>query len=233
MLKTITLSTSLLLTLFLSTDGYGDDPPTKPISESESVLAIYTQNDSLGIGNPGPEMFSKLIVAVWGDGTIVWSDDRLNGGMPYRSARIDPKKVKSLLAGLKRDGAFDEKSLQRGYLGPDSHHTVILVRFENKQLEMSSWHELYEGDSKRIALSYGLTLLDNRQRYQALKDEPSEYLLFRMVWSDIRARAAELIPSAGVQIGDKLVMKGGILSLQGESAAKEKDQPKSGDNIPN
>jgi hypothetical protein len=220
MTKTSLFANSLACLLVLSPCcGNGAEPAEKPISQAGAALAIYVKNDGLA-SDPGPEPFTKVILAIWGDGKIVWSHDRLRGGAPYHTAEIDPPKIQSLLANLKRDGLFTENSFQRAYFGPDSRYTTILVRFGKDKLEMSSWHELAESSGNSVSADGSITGLDGRQLYQVLKDGKPEYLLFRMTWNEIRARAAELVPSEGKPANGKFKMDLGDFSWRSESAAK-------------
>src|SRR5215204_5927051 len=68
-------------------------PTTRP------VAAVWYEQSGMRILAPG-EKFEphRLIVGVWGDGTVVWSDDRATGGAPYRTARVEP----AVVAGLAR-----------------------------------------------------------------------------------------------------------------------------------
>src|SRR5262249_23309746 len=112
---------------------------TLPISSADTVLAIFTQDWGLrSAGGP------RLVLAVWDDGKVVWSEDHLEGGSPYRAAAINPGRLKSLLSRLENDGHFSDDNLSRSHFGPDSRFTTILVRSGKKELKMRSWHELGE-----------------------------------------------------------------------------------------
>ena len=180
------------------------EPTLRPITDAETLLAVYTRDDGLGSsGKP------KLIVAAWNDGYIVWSEDRLRGGAPYCAGQIDPKRLGSLLSSLEREGLFSEKSLDRGYYPPESEFTTILIRVGERRIEMCSWHELEEADG------------NNRALLQRLKSEPPEYLLFRYVWSEVRARAAELVPASQSRVSGDVLMKHGIMSWHETDPRKE------------
>ena len=96
------------LGLLLSMDPYVSraEPAAGSAAGTNTVLAIYTED--CGLGSAGEP---QLVLAVWGDGRIVWSDDRLHGGSPYHAARIAPVRLHSLLSKFERDGLFAEKSL--------------------------------------------------------------------------------------------------------------------------
>lgn len=180
---------------------------SRPITEADAVLAVYAEDWGLtSAGQP------RLILAVWKDGYTVWSEDRVRGGAPYHAGQVVPKRVNTLLANLERDGLFADESLARAHFGPDAKFTTILIRFNKKQIKMCSWHELSEAEGGCVAAAHGLTGLNGQPLFGALKEQPGDYLLFRFVWSEIRARAADLLPSAEKPVSGELVMEYGILS---------------------
>jgi hypothetical protein len=142
---------------------------TKPITEAETVFAIYT-NDWGRRASSGPQ----LIVSVWGDGTVVWSSDHLNGGPPYLTAQVDPKDVSATLDRLVDIGVFELPQLKQARFGPDSKFTTLLVRTGGKELKMDSWHEPYESSGKVVAADRGLTGLDGKKLLLALAEQPAD-----------------------------------------------------------
>src|SRR5688572_20891566 len=82
--------------------------PLRPITDADTVLAVYREQG--GIASKGA---SALVLAIWPDGTVIWSEDRLAGGAPYRTGTVDRKKVKALLADFDRDGFFADPTLSR------------------------------------------------------------------------------------------------------------------------
>ena len=203
---------SVMLVLFgpvaLAVGQQGD---ARPITTAENVLAIYNENH--GLHSPS---HARLILAIWGDGSAVWSDDRVQGGAPYRSGRIDPARLTSLLASIDRDGYFADESLAHVRFGPDSQFTTILVAAGKMRMKMQSWHELAEAGGKIVATKGGLTALNGRTRLEALSKEPSEYLHFRLAWSELRESASALIPSDSKPIDGRLFQSAGAVSWQPE-----------------
>lgn len=182
----------------------------KPITDADAVLAIYNEDWGLGAAD-GPQ----LIFCLWDDGTLVWSDDQLKGGVPFRSAHLPPETLSKTLEQLDNRGAFEMPESNRSHWGPDSSFTRIVLRGQNKELEITSWHELYEAEGKAIAASYGLRgLKPGEKLLSALAKEPAEYLHFRMTWLEVRLAAANLIPKSGTPIAGTANMKAGKLSWQ-------------------
>lgn len=180
----------------------------RPITEAASILAIYTQDWQLGVSDP-----VKIVVAAWEDGNIVWSEDRLNGGPPYRTARLGPSRLEEFLSSYETDGVFELDGLKRQHLGPDSAFTTMVLKTNGKQLEMRSWHELIEGRKQGNVRESGV-FSPQRPRLQVLQEESREYLFYRFVWTEIRARALSLIPTEGELVDGNVIMESGKLSWQ-------------------
>ncbi|HSF15814.1 MAG TPA: hypothetical protein VLK65_09695 [Vicinamibacteria bacterium] len=181
----------------------------RPITDADTVLAIYTKD--FGLQSPGT---TQLVVAAWGDGRIVWSDDPLEGGPPYRTAAIPSAELETLLVRLDEDGIFDIEELARPQLGPDSPFTSILLKHREKRLELRSWHELHEAGRAGIATGRGIVAREGRPRLDVLRSDTPEYLFFRLVWAELRARASSLIPKSGDIVDGDVVIESGALSWE-------------------
>lgn len=205
----------ILLILVFASHVFAEESavPTRPITEAEAVLAVYYENWGLA-SSEGP----AIIIAVWPDGHIVWSDDSKRGGAPYHAGQIDPQKFARLLKHFGTDGLFADKDLNNPHFGPDSAFLTVFVKSEKKKVKMQSWHELVDSidDSTSTAVvdSKGISLLQNKPRLAVLRNEPADYLFFRFVWSETRGEIASLIPCDGKPSTGKPVMKAGILSWQ-------------------
>jgi hypothetical protein len=191
----------------------------RPITEAETVLAVYREN--LGVGSDGTP---ALIFAAWPDGYVVWSKDRVQGGAPYQSGNGDPQKIAALLARFGTDGLFADDKLNQAHFGPDSAFISVLIKSGKKQVKMRSWHELFEASDKLVVTSHGVESPDNPRRLEVLRKEPADYLFFRFVWSETRSRLTDLIPSKGTASADKPVMKVGELSWHETVAEGQREQ---------
>src|SRR5579862_3984339 len=159
-------------------------PAPRKIDKAESVLAIYPEDRGLHSRQRVP----AIILAVWPDGYIVWSEDRINGGAPYFAGSIDPEIVAALLSEFEHDGLFADRKLNSAKFGPDSHFTTMFIKSGKKQVVMQSWHEQFEANGTTVARSRGASGLEGRQRLEVLSKEPAEYLYYRFVWSETRGR---------------------------------------------
>jgi hypothetical protein len=129
---------------------------TRPITDADSILAVYTQG--FGLSTNG-RASNRLVFAAWPDGRVIWSEDQTQGGPPYRTATIHPARLEKALATINRDGFFGDQALTQPKFGPDAQTTVIYARTKRGELKMQSWHELYEADGKVVATDAGLTPL--------------------------------------------------------------------------
>lgn len=204
----------LILVLCVSTIS-ADEPKlvTRPITEAESVLAVY--GEDWGLASKGD---TSLIFAVWPDGHIVWSGDRINGGAPYRAGEVDPKKITGLLARFDKDGLFANKKLKEPKFGADSKFITLSIRSGKKQLEMSSWHEWSEESGEAVADHTGIRILEGQSRLEALSKSPADYLFYRFVWSETRGKLNDMIPRESRETKGKPVKKAGILTWQEPAA---------------
>jgi hypothetical protein len=180
----------------------------RSVTEAESVLAVFTEDWRL-CSSRGPQ----LIVGIWGDGSVVWSNDQVNGGPPYFTAQIKPQDVSAMLEKLRNVGVFDIPKLKDSHWGPDSEFTTILVRAAGKELKMTSWHEIYEADGDVTAI-HGASGLGEKKLLAVLAEKPADYLHWRMTWLELRLAAANLIPKAGTETAGNLVSLGRRLSWQ-------------------
>ncbi|MFI5378926.1 MAG: hypothetical protein ACHRHE_06500 [Tepidisphaerales bacterium] len=152
------------------------------------MILIYQQTFG---GIPGTPL-GHVETAVWGDGRIVW---RTKGSLVQ--GRVDTKKIDGLLQRLHRDGMFGDGKVDCGHWGPDSTFEAIEVRLADRELHLSSWHELYEQNPQLVATSSGVESLGSRNRAAVLAAEPEEYQRFRRTWSDIRTTVRSWTPLEG------------------------------------
>jgi hypothetical protein len=152
-----------------------------------------------------------LIFIAWPDGHVVFSGDRLNGGATYRAGKIEPKKIATLLAEFDNDGLLANKKLNDAYYCPDSSVTYVFVKSGKQQVKMQSCHELFESGGKHVAAESGVRSLKGRSRLEVLREAKADYLFFRLVWSEIRTKLADLIPAESTKTEGKPVLSEGEL----------------------
>ena len=166
------------------------DPVHVPPLPQGPVAAVW-----FDVGYPPPGFqgeMRRLIVGVWGDGQVVWSDDRARGGKPYRVGRIEPAKVAKLLADLEAGGLFEER--REVYFGPDSSYTVIAAETSSKRKWLGSWHDPAPKNPNVVVDEHGLSAVAPGQP----RPKPSpEYARFLEVWKRSRELIESAIPTTG------------------------------------
>src|SRR5262249_27490174 len=179
-------------------------PARRPISAAESVLAVYVEDWGFASSGQHP-----LLLAIWPDGTAVWSTDRLKGGAPYRTGKIEPKRVTEFLKRVETDGLFADKKTRWSHFGPDSQFTTIFLKSGKDSIKMSSWHELGEAGGGWAGRDGGLTMLDGKRRLDVIRQSSAEFLYFRFVWAETRGRLSDLLPAESQPTSGRPVMKAG------------------------
>lgn len=165
-------------------------PATQTAFPSGPVAAVWFDVGYPPAGFDG-EM-NRLIVGVWGDGRIIWSDDRARGGKPYRMGRVDPDRVRKLLADLQSAGLFQEP--REVNFGPDASYTVVAAGSGEQRKWLGSWHE-----PKPTNLG---TVIDQRGIHHVnpgeARPEPSpDYTHFLGVWDRSRKLIEGMVPPSG------------------------------------
>ena len=171
-------------------------PGTPPFSSERSdppATCIYTRWNRRSADQP----HVKIILAVWPDGMVVWSDDPVEGGGPYRLAVIDPELLGQSLTRLREQGLIRKKPRCEFNIGPSSSHTAIAISCGNDRVDMRSWHELMEQNPGLVATSDGVVPLGGRDRQRVLAREPKHYRHFRDDWNAFREALTSLLPSEG------------------------------------
>jgi hypothetical protein len=190
---------------------------SRPITGAKSVLAIYTFGFRHSANGLSPH---RLIFAAWDDGRVLWSENSVQGGIPYREGKIDPARLRSLLEQMAKDGLFGNKLLEEPKFGFDASTTVIYAKSVEGTLKMQSWHELYESNGKVVATQNGLGALDGRSKFSILAKQPAEYLFYRLAWNELRLGAALLIPTESKPVDGKLIFRNGSSYWLHEPAPK-------------
>jgi hypothetical protein len=143
----------------------------------------------------------QIIIALWKDGTIIWSDNRICGGSPYKIANISFFKVDKFMKSIE-ELKIQESNIPLRHSGPDAAYTVIRAVLKNQEVEMASWHDAEEKTRDDVVgTSYGLQFIGKgKTRESILAREPKEYLEFLRIWNEVFNSALSLIPDKGVQV---------------------------------
>ena len=164
-------------------------PTTRPTTAP--VAAVWYDVGYPPPRRPGEERpeWRRLIVCVWADGTVVWSDDRARGGRPYHIGRIPGELRDQLVASLKAVGLLDIPGEVR--FGPDASYTVIAAELDGKRQWLGSWHDPPTTQPRLHVGQGGMSVLppgEPRPKYTP------DYARFRDVWSESRRLIESVVP---------------------------------------
>ncbi len=173
--------------LFGTPSSWAADPPLPGI-----VVAINSQGR---VANP--ESYPRVLMAVWTDGRIVWSEDQKKGGPPFRTGTIKAETVEAKLAAFEKAAVFDKNSFRHSWTGPDSSSHSIWLRRGDRNTRIDTWHELFEENPNLVAVNGGITALEGRKREDVIAKDTKEFQAFRKLWTNLRTETSSLIPKEG------------------------------------
>jgi hypothetical protein len=194
-MKTIALA--VIAILYAALPAGAADPP-------QPAMAVTID----GGGRPSdPNAYPRILMAVWPDGRIVWSEDQKKGGPPFRVATVKADSIEANLARFEKAAVFEQKSFRHSWFGPDSTYHSIWLRRGDRHTRIESWHELYEGNPNLVVVNGALTSLNGRKREDVIASDTKEFQAFRKLWTDLRTATGVLIPKEGKPLTEPLKLK--------------------------
>lgn len=150
------------------------------VSHANSVFAIYKEDWRLtAAGTP------RLVLVLWANDRIIWSENQVEGGPPYRSAQLRAGTFRRFVSMLQREGRFSEKELRQPHIAWDSAFTTVLARHNGRE----------------ILMRFGIEAAS----------PTAKYLHFRSVWDRIRRQAEALIPREGAIVRGEMMSDHGTI----------------------
>jgi hypothetical protein len=153
------------------------------------------------------QLYPRIIMAVWPDGKIIWSEDPAKGGLPFRVSRIEPAKTQALLTKFEKQSVFQKDEFRHSWFGPDSTYHSIWLSTGAKHIRVESWHELLETNPNLVVTNGGVASLEGRKREDVIASDTKEFQTFRKLWSDLRTSTSSLIPKEGTPHTEPLKLK--------------------------
>jgi hypothetical protein len=143
------------------------------------VAALYAFSGGLRPDSADP---ARAIVLLWDDGRVLWSDDAIEGGPPYRTGFVTPARAAAVTERFKN---ADPAVLTRESLGPDASFATLFLRLGGARFGlMKSWHPRAP-NSETIATSHGLEARSGRDPAAVLAADTADYQAFRRTWKEL------------------------------------------------
>lgn len=183
-------------------------PKNDPVARDFSVptlegrgmpqIACYLTN-----GMPRPESKAptgpQIMILVWPDGRLLYSQNQQQGGPPYFEATIDQARVNAFFSSLQAKGLWTDSRFCNNY-PPDSGYVTLFLNRNGRVIKLSSSHDLFEANDKLIQTSRGVQALNGKPLAEVLADQPAGYRHFRKIWDAIRTQSRALVPTEGTTV---------------------------------
>lgn len=202
----------IFLSLVTILVGCGEGSNSTPVAKSKIMVPYYSSftsqpsfivyqvvNFERSYMNNVSHEGVMVVLALWEDGSVVWSSNGTTGGPPYMEATVDRDKIVAILKKINQRAVktFGNKEVNLSNYGPDSSYTVMLILDQQKIMSLSSWHELYEGYANTVVTDAGVEALNGRSKESVLKQASPAYKEFLEAWSTIREVADSSVPHEG------------------------------------
>ncbi len=91
-----------------------------------AVSIVYNQSDIPYFNQRNGKPSHGLVLCIWPDGRAVWSHDMEEGGPPFLTGRVDPKRLQEFLRSARAKGLFTRTSwFARGIDLPHQDANII------------------------------------------------------------------------------------------------------------
>lgn len=174
-----------------------DEKTSRPITGTEAGLSIYVED--WRFASEG----ANLVLAIWADGYVVWSEDLALGGPPYRCGRIDRDVFSKFLTNVQSDGYFGDPILARPNIGADTKFKALVIETNNHRLSMQSLHEIHSPVRVRLDESTGFS----NTKLGILSESNAADLYYRLAWAELQLNSLRILPDRSMPVNGGLVMR--------------------------
>jgi len=164
-----------------------------PIEIGSSNAPVFAINAIEG--STWPRRTHGVIVALWRDGRVIWSQDDVCGGPPYFEGNVPEKGVEAFVSKVAR--------LQVVFKGPEFAYfhaqyeppwTIMSINSGRHSFQVISAHEHIENGKDRICTMRGIRYLKKGEtRESVMAEQPFGYRRCRSAWETIRSSARALV----------------------------------------
>jgi hypothetical protein len=170
--------------------------PLHPITAEPATISFHFERGmSASSQEPEPEDL-PLVAAIWPDGQILWSADRVSGGSPYSAARVTTSEVAELVEHLR---AWIEEcpAESRSYRIPDAAHQELTLLEGDRLSGLASCIDLFEIQPNLVATDHGIEGLEGRDRSTIVTAQSQAHRDLRRTWKRCVDAVLATIPPGG------------------------------------
>ena len=165
-----------------------------PVSGEPALVTLRTTDYRVRLTQPGERLAE--FVAVWPDGTILWSPKREQNGVRCLGAEVPPERV--LLAVDNLRGLLDDPALtMRSFTIPDSMFDEVVL-FDGKRMSsIASCVHFWESNPMVVATDVGIVAVEDRDRDTLVRSRSAEFNQLLDTWTRCVTEVHELVPAEG------------------------------------
>jgi hypothetical protein len=176
---------------------------------SETLIASITSSPGYPTPDTNLKEYPHIILAIYEDGTLIWSDDHIRGGCPYHLTKLPTKLIQEFKKQFFLSGLFMVTQLYYSDM-PDISFEDIYIRGPNGYMVMRSTREFFlEHDGRE-------------DRFHNEVESPGQesgkpsitYQEFNAKWSEVKRRLLGLIPAKGAEGITIVTIQPGIFSIK-------------------
>ncbi len=164
-------------------DSFASYAPNLEKSENGDIKLTYPKK------NKGLE---GVYLALWEDGTIIWSVDPKYDQAPFNVGKIPHFSKENITKRLKEFGFFDLK--RRHHFMFNSGTIKLAYTEDDTIIYLESYHELFEANPNLVVTHHGIQSLEGQLCSQVIGDSTEEYKQFRETWDNTKHLFLQMIP---------------------------------------
>ncbi|MBN1560377.1 hypothetical protein JW998_09015 [candidate division KSB1 bacterium] len=120
----------------------------------------------------------NVIIAIWDDGSVIWSDSQKDGGPPFYYSKIDHNDIKKLMdkiSAIKTEAENNGIKINVSKVGLDASYATIYCRLDDDLIFMEATYDIYENnlteEEKKEWLEYDAhNIIEHREQWLKIKN---------------------------------------------------------------
>lgn len=172
-------------------------PQVQGVKNLELVaLYFYEKGSDDGSYPPNYPHADGVMIAIWGDGTIVWSSNLFRGGPPYYKGKITLDEIENIYSKINSKKLF-KSPLSDAFISKwQGDQQCLFVQKEKEYIHMISSHKVSEQSGDRT----NSLPLEIQYAFKEYPPQSKKHKQFRRNWDYIIETLKDSIPEQGEEI---------------------------------